>query len=153
MKKISKYLQYFVICSCLLSNIAPAFAALAVNGNKPIIKNAEEIRKNNQIADFKEDTSVALEDYNPLIDTLCQVIIFMQGRTGRAIALGMLFSMGIMFFLGKITWPQIVTFGIGLAILFGAKNIALMILPYYIMDESNAEITTDEAIKKVCPEI
>jgi type IV secretory pathway VirB2 component (pilin) len=127
--------------------LLPAMAA-----DKTLVKDKDAIVKQNAINDFNEGT-VNEADNNPLVDVLCQIVIFMQGRIGRAISLGVLFSFGILFFLGKVSWPQIVTMSIGLGLLFGAKSVALLVLPYYIEQDGDVQVTTSDAIKTVCPEI
>ena len=93
-----------------------------------------------------------------LSSTLCQLILIVNGRVGRAMAAIAIFGLGIAFFLGKITWTLITTLGIGLGTLFGAKSIALVLLPYAVTvtdPSSGAQVTAtpDEIIRKVCPEL
>ena len=97
------------------------------------------------------------EQNNEVANVICQVIIFLQGRIGRAIALAALVVMGIQFFLVKETWTSIVVTGVGFDLLFGSKSIALVILKQYVETRDSSgdivKISTGEAVSKVCPEI
>jgi type IV secretory pathway VirB2 component (pilin) len=108
------------------------------------------------IEDFKKGVEPE-EQNNEVANVICQVIIFLQGRIGRAIALAALVVMGIQFFLGKVTWTSIVVTGVGFALLFGSKSIALVILKKYVETRDSSgnivKISTGEAVSKVCPEI
>ena len=108
------------------------------------------------IEDFKKGVEPE-EQNNEVANVICQVIIFLQGRIGRAIALAALVVMGIQFFLGKVTWTSIVVTGVGFALLFGSKSIALVILKKYVETRNSTgdivKISTGEAVSKVCPEI
>ncbi len=108
------------------------------------------------IEDFKKGVEPE-EQNNEVANVICQVIIFLQGRIGRAIALAALVVMGIQFFLGKVTWTSIVVTGVGFALLFGSKSIALVILKQYVETRDSSgdivKISTGEAVSKVCPEI
>ena len=113
------------------------------------------------IADFDTDIQDVdkVANENPLAHYLCQVIIMFQGRIGRAVAAGAIVSLGIMFLLGKVTVPVILFTTFGFALMFGSKNIALLLLPRYVtvMDENNQKvektIAADEIISYYCGEI
>jgi len=110
------------------------------------------------IEDFNKGVTPANTD-NVAANVLCDVIVFVQGRIGRAIALGAIVVMGIQFFLGKVTWTSIVILAVGLALLFGSKSIALVLLKRYIevKDPNDATkvtmMSTEQAVREVCPEI
>lgn len=93
-----------------------------------------------------------------LARSLCTLILILNGRTARVIAAVAIFGIGIMFFLGKITWPIIVTVGIGMGLVFGAKVVAIALLPRAIQTWDNTQgeakiLTTSEVITQACPEL
>jgi type IV secretory pathway VirB2 component (pilin) len=95
-----------------------------------------------------------------IIDTLCSLILFLQGRTGRVMAAFAMFAFGFGFFLNKISWTALVVLIMGFAFLFGAKSIALIFLPYattYSDPEDptigTKKVTTESIIQKACPEL
>ncbi len=93
-----------------------------------------------------------------LTNALCTIILIMNGRIARVIAAVAIFAVGIMFFMGKITWPIIVTVAIAMGLVFGAKTIALAILPRAVntYDKTQGEAitqTTSEVLSQACPEL
>lgn len=97
-------------------------------------------------------------DRSALSDSLCQIILILNGRVGRALAAIAIFGLGIAFFLGKITWTLITTMGIGMGVLFGAKTVTLMLLPYSVKTVNpdtgtQEDVSPEELIRKACPEL
>ena len=94
---------------------------------------------------------------NQLAASICQLILILNGRTGRAIAVIAILVLAFMFMTSKLSVPVFLTFIIGMALLFGAKSIALIMLPSYIKvkeaDRGIVKISPERAIKEVCPEL
>ncbi len=92
---------------------------------------------------------------NALVDTICMIVVVMQGRVGRVIGMVFIISGGYLFFLGKINWQWIIVGCVGLGILFGAKSIVVMILPKYMQTiDANGNKTVSTASKVLetaCP--
>ena len=93
-----------------------------------------------------------------LANALCTLILILNGRIARVIAAVAIFAIGIMFFMGKITWPVIVTIGVAMGLVFGAKVVAIALLPRAIQtyDQTQGETkttTTSEVISQACPEL
>ena len=99
-----------------------------------------------------------VEGQSELVTALCTLIMMLNGRIARVIAAVAIFGIGIMFFMGKITWQIIVTIGIALGLVFGAKNVAILMLPraVHVYDDHQGDIqtkTTSQIISQACPEL
>ena len=99
-----------------------------------------------------------VESQSELVNALCTLILILNGRIARVIAAVAIFAIGIMFFMGKITWQIIVTIGIALGLVFGAKNVAILLLPraVHVYDEHQGEVstkTTSQIVTQACPEL
>jgi type IV secretory pathway VirB2 component (pilin) len=94
---------------------------------------------------------------NTLATSICQMILILNGRIGRAIAIIALFTLAILMATSKVTVPVFLTFLIGIALLFGAKSIALIMLPSFVKvkeaDRGPVKKSPEELIKQVCPEL
>jgi type IV secretory pathway VirB2 component (pilin) len=94
---------------------------------------------------------------NQLATSLCQIILLLNGRIGRAIAVIAILTLALLFMTSKLTVPVFLTFIVGIALLFGAKSIALVLLPSYVEvkepDRGVVKKTPEELIKQVCPEL
>lgn len=98
------------------------------------------------------------ENQSELVYSLCTLILILNGRIARVIAAVAIFVVGIMFFMGKITWPLLVTVAIGLGMVFGAKAVAILLLPravqVYDSRDSTLQVkTTSQLISQACPEL
>jgi type IV secretory pathway VirB2 component (pilin) len=99
-----------------------------------------------------------VEGQSELVNALCTLILILNGRIARVIAAVAIFAIGIMFFMGKITWQIIVTIGIALGLVFGAKNVAILLLPraVHVYDTHQGDVstkTTSQIITQSCPEL
>lgn len=110
------------------------------------------------------DSYAAAEGANQLATVLCDVILFIRGRFGRAIALVAIMSTSWGFVLGHADWQRIATLVVGLGLLFGAEGLAYIILPATIQGVSgsmtsgiiykaNEKYTPQYIVKNVCPEL
>jgi type IV secretory pathway VirB2 component (pilin) len=110
------------------------------------------------------DANAALQGSNRAAAILCDVIMIIRGRYGRAIAVIALMSMATAFMLGNISWQKIATLGLGLALLFGAETVAYALLPATLRGVSgvspggktfvaNKYYTPEELVREVCPEL
>jgi type IV secretory pathway VirB2 component (pilin) len=94
---------------------------------------------------------------NQLATSLCQLILLLNGRIGRAVAVIAILTLALLFMTSKLTVPLFLTFIVGIAFLFGAKSIALVLLPSYVdvkePDRGVVKKTPEELIKQVCPEL
>jgi type IV secretory pathway VirB2 component (pilin) len=98
------------------------------------------------------------DESNQLASSLCQLILLLNGRVGRAIAVIALLALAFMFMTDKLRVRTFVIFIVGITFLFGAKSIALTILPSYVYTKDidrNQKVkkTPDELIREVCPEL
>lgn len=94
---------------------------------------------------------------------LCDIMIFLTGRIGRAI--GILVVMGIAFacFSGSITWQKAATLCVGLSLFFAPATIAMMMLPSKVSNVSGTvgnrvfytsnSYTPEEVASAACPEM
>lgn len=97
-------------------------------------------------------------DQSQLVNSLCTLILILNGRIARVLAAVAIFAVGIMFFLGKITWPVLTTIGVAMGLVFGAKTVAIIMLPraVYVHDAYQEETlvkTPSEIISQACPEL
>ena len=95
---------------------------------------------------------------NDLTNALCTLILMLNGRVARVMAAVAIFAVGIMFFMGKITWPVLTTIGVAMGLVFGAKTVAIIMLPraVYVYDERDEDMnikTSSEIITQACPEL
>jgi type IV secretory pathway VirB2 component (pilin) len=105
-----------------------------------------------------ESTATEGDKTNQLASSLCQLILLLNGRTGRALAVIAIFALAFMFMTSKLNVPTFLTIVIGLAMLFGAKSVALVLLPNYVtvkdIDRNEAiKKSPDELVREVCPEL
>ena len=104
-----------------------------------------------------DDTATEGDKNNQLASSICQLILLLNGRTGRAIAVIAIIALAFMFTASKIPLSVFVTFIVGMALLFGAKSIALVMLPSYVKvkdaDRGSVKRSPEELIKQVCPEL
>lgn len=73
-------------------------------------------------------------DTNAVTCVLCKVVALATGGIGKAIGIIIVISLGIMLFLGKVTWGLAFAVFIGMALLFGAENMITTLTG----DETNA---------------
>ena len=101
--------------------------------------------------------NTAVGQTTPLTDALCTIILVLNGRIGRAIAAMAIIGVGYAFWASKISWVMIVTVGIGIGIIFGAKTVAIAMLPNTVkVTDTNGNLVTvtpDELIRDACPEL
>lgn len=105
-----------------------------------------------------DSTATEGDKTNQLATSLCQLILLLNGRTGRALAVIAIITLAFLFMTSKLNVPTFLTIVVGLAMLFGAKSVALVILPNYVQvkdRDRNTEVkkTPDELVREVCPEL
>ncbi len=66
--------------------------------------------------------TIATADKNDIVTILCNVIKFITGGIGKAIAIIILISLAISLFLGKVSWGLAIAVAVGMGILFGATT-------------------------------
>lgn len=98
------------------------------------------------------------QNQSDLANSLCTLIMILNGRIARVLSAVAIFVIGILFFLGKITWPIIVTIGIAFGLVFGAKAVAILLLPraissYDATQKETLTQTPSEIISQACPEL
>ena len=99
------------------------FQAFAIANEAPSSQNIVSVNP----AQISSDGNT--KNQSDLSNALCTLILILNGRIARVIAAVAIFAIGIMFFMGKITWPVIVTIGIAMGLVFGAKVVAIALLP------------------------
>lgn len=76
------------------------------------------------IADaFAQSTVSSTANSNILVDTMCNVMELVTGNAGKAFAAFAIISIGIGFFMGKISWGLMIGVAMGIAAMFGAPTI------------------------------
>ena len=96
---------------------------------------------------------------NPAFKTICEIIMFAQGRLGRALATFLIMLSAWKFTNGKLSWQEIVTLFIGLGLFWAPKTFALFLMPDYIIGitgdgfDSTASYTPDEILTCICPNL
>ncbi len=60
---------------------------------------------------------------NPIEDVMCNVVFFMTGTTGKAIATIAIIVVGLGALMGKISWGMALIVALGVALVFGAAKI------------------------------
>lgn len=99
------------------------------------------------------------DDANPALVTLCQVMIFLQGRFGRALAVISIMVAAWEFTSGAAKWQSIATLAVGLGMFWAPKTMALYILPSYVTGlqgegyDPNVNYTPDEILSCACPDL
>jgi len=94
---------------------------------------------------------------------ICDYLKIVTGRIGRAIAIIIIMGLSFACFTGSINWQKALTVIAGLALFFGAKNFAIVLLPSKVINvsgniggkvfSSNGVYTPDEIIAAACPEL
>ena len=99
------------------------------------------------------------DDANPAFVTICEIIMLLQGRIGRSIAMFTIMLSAWQFTSGQLKWQEIVQVAIGIGIFFAPKTFALFLLPDYIEGisgngyDSSMKYTPDEILTCVCPNL
>ena len=86
------------------------------------------------------------DETNPAFATICEVIMFMQGRIGRSIATFSIMMSAWAFTNGKLKWQEIVTTALGVGLFFAPKTLALFLLPNVVTGLSGA-FNSNQAFK------
>ena len=60
---------------------------------------------------------------NAFGDALCSMYKFVTGKVGRGVAAGVVISLGVSFFLGKVTWASALAVALGVGAVFGAPSV------------------------------
>lgn len=99
------------------------------------------------------------ENANPAIKTLCDVMIFLQGRLGRALVTLIIVFSAWNFLNGELKWQNVLTVAIGIGLFWAPKTFALFILPSYVTGiygggyTPDQKLTPDEIISCACPDL
>ena len=99
------------------------------------------------------------EEANPALKTVCDIIMFLQGRIGRS-----LISFSVMlaawgFINGGFKWNDMLTMAIGIGLFLAPKTFAVWLLPEYIEGitgdgyDVSVKYTPDEIISCACPNL
>ncbi|MBL0725938.1 MAG: TrbC/VirB2 family protein [Alphaproteobacteria bacterium] len=108
--------------------------------------------------------NAAVSGANQAAAVLCDVILIIRGRIGRALSLIAIMTTAWGFMNGNTDWKRVSTLAIGFGLLFGAEGFAYVILPSTVQGitgvTSNGAIfnpqnkyTPEEIVKSVCPEL
>jgi len=98
-------------------------------------------------------------DANPALRTLCDVMVFLQGRLGRSLAVIAIMISAWEFTSGGAKWQSIATLAVGLGMFYAPKSMALYMLPDYVIGitgegyDQNTKYTPDEIISCICPSL
>jgi type IV secretory pathway VirB2 component (pilin) len=98
------------------------------------------------------------DETNPAFATICEVIMFMQGRIGRSIATFSIMMSAWAFTNGKLKWQEIVTTALGVGLFFAPKTLALFLLPNVVTGLSGGfdidkAYSPDEILSCMCPNL
>lgn len=69
------------------------------------------------------DVLLASDPDYQISNTLCEVVRWLNGSTGRAVATIAVIVVGVMALAGRLNWSMAIIVVAGIAILFGAKSI------------------------------
>ena len=100
-----------------------------------------------------------VNEINPAFATICEVIMFMQGRIGRSIATFSIMMSAWAFTNGKLKWQEVVTTAIGVGLFFAPKTLALFLLPSTVSGltgegfDPNIVYSPDEILTCMCPNL
>ncbi len=146
-KLLKKFSVYFLTFFLIISQIA--FAGSTAT---PTSDNIESVNENQYTSGGYEKENSAL------VNSLCTLIMILNGRLARVMAAVAIFVVGIFFFMGKITWPVLISVPIAFGIIFGAKTLAIAMLPratqiYNTREKAIETKTTSEIITQACPEL
>ena len=98
-------------------------------------------------------------DANPALKTICDIIMFMQGRIARALVAFSIMLAAWSFVGGSFKWQEMLTLAIGIGIFYAPKTFALFLLPEYIQGITGdgydiaLKYTPDEIITCACPNL
>ena len=145
MAKFFKKIAIFLLTSLLI------LSQLSFAGT-PTSDNVETVNTN------QYDSGGYNTENSSLVNTLCTLIMVLNGRFARVMAAVAIFVLGIMFFMGKITWPILIAVPVAFGIIFGAKTVAIALLPratqiYNAREKTLETKTTSEIITQACPEL
>jgi len=73
------------------------------------------------VALFAPDMALAAD--TPLGETLCKVVGWFTGNTGKGIATLAIIIVGVGALLGKVSWGMAIIVGLGVALIFGAPQL------------------------------
>ena len=99
------------------------------------------------------------EDANPAIKTICDIIMFLQGRIARSLVAFSIMLAAWGFVGGNFKWQEMLTLAIGIGIFYAPKTFALFLLPEYIQGitgdgyDISLKYTPDEIITCACPNL
>lgn len=139
----------FFILICFLCSFKLAFSATDISDSRAVedLDGISAIDPNAGEGDLN----------NQLATSICQLILLLNGRTGRAIAVIAVLTLAFLFMSSRLSIAVFLTFIVGIALLFGAKSIALVLLPNYVTvkdpDREMIKKTPEELVKEVCPEL
>lgn len=85
------------------------------------------------------------DEANAAFVTICEVMMFMQGRIGRAIAIFSIMMSAWSFTNSKLKWPELVTTAVGVGLFFAPKTLALFLLPNVVTGLSGGGFDPDKA--------
>ena len=99
------------------------------------------------------------EDANPAIKTICDIIMFLQGRIARSLVAFSIMLAAWGFVGGNFKWQEMLTLAIGIGIFYAPQTFALFLLPEYIQGitgdgyDISLKYTPDEIITCACPNL
>ena len=108
--------------------------------------------------------NAAVTGANAAAAVLCDIILLIRGRIGRALALIAIMTTAWGFMLGHSNWQRVSSLVVGFGLLFGAEGIAYIILPStikgvagttasgFILNPSKS-YTPQVIVSQVCPEL
>lgn len=110
------------------------------------------------------DAMAAIYGVNKAAVVLCDVILLLRGRIGRAFVIIAVLGVAIGFLLGSLSWQKIMLISVGIGLFYGAETLAYVILPSTIKGISgtsptgkvfspNKKYTPEEVVREVCPEL
>ena len=82
-----------------------------------VTANSNIARADNDAGEYAVDTSTTLEGL------ICNVLGFLTGGVGKALAAFACMGIALAFLGGKVSWTLILTFSLGMACIFGAPTI------------------------------
>ena len=92
-------------------------------------------------------------DVNPALKTVCDIIMFLQGRIGRALIAFSVMLAAWGFINGSFKWQDMLSLSVGVGAYLAPLTTAVWLSPEKIMLSTGEVITAAEIISCACPNL
>lgn len=155
----------FIIALSFVSSFAECFvSSVALADSTTSSTSSTPVSSTSGGTDQASSTGNQQTSANAAARILCDVIIFLRGRVGRAMALIAVMLIAANMILGQIDWKAIVTFAVGATLLFQGQSIVYVIMPATMTGingvsasgkvfNPSSPYTPEEIVSQICPEL